>query len=144
MREQWRTEAAMAVAPPLGASFGRRKKRLREIDLVIDLAEEPLSPRWLGGVATLSMLFALIAVIAPTPFEPLPAMPIDRIGSPEAAQYRDIAIAPLGSGSETGVRMAANALVEPLSEAPDRPFVELFAQLGAGDTVGRMLGRNGV
>jgi murein DD-endopeptidase MepM/ murein hydrolase activator NlpD len=144
MREQWRTEAAMAVAPPLGASFGRRKKRLREIDLVIDLAEEPLSLRWFGGVATLSMLFALIAVIAPTPFEPLPAMPIDRIGSPEAAQYRDIAIAPLGSGSETGVRMAANALVEPLSEAPDRPFVELFARLGTGDTVGRMLGRNGV
>ena len=133
----------MAVAPPLGASFGRRKKRLRDIDLIVDLAEEPLSLRWWGGVATLSALSALIAVMAPTPFEPLPATPTDRIGSAEAEQYRDIAIAPLGSGSETGSRMAANGLVQPLSEAPDRPFVEMFARLGAGDSVGRMLSRNG-
>jgi murein DD-endopeptidase MepM/ murein hydrolase activator NlpD len=144
MREQWRTEAAMAVPPQLAPRFGRRKKRLRDIDLIVDLAEEPLSPRWWGGVGTLSALFALVAIIAPAPFEPLPAMPIDRIGSAEAEQYRDIAIAPLASGSGTGVRMAANALVQPLSEAPDRPFVELFARLGAGDNVGRMLSRNGV
>jgi murein DD-endopeptidase MepM/ murein hydrolase activator NlpD len=143
MREQWRTEAAMAVASPLAPSFGRRKKRLRDINLIVDLAEEPMSLRWLAGVATLSALFALIAVIAPMPFEPLPAGPADRIGSAEAEQYRDIAIAPLASGSATGVRMAANGLVRPLSEAPDRPFVELFAKLGAGDTVGRMLSRNG-
>ena len=39
MREQWRTEAAFAVAPPLGAGFGRRKKRLRDINLIVDLAE---------------------------------------------------------------------------------------------------------
>ena len=134
----------MAVAPPLGASFGRRKKRLHDIKLIVDLAEESMSLRWWGGVATLSVLFALIAVIAPTPFEPLPATPAERVGSAEAEQYRDIAIAPLSSGSETGVRMAANSLVQPLSEAPDRPFVELFAKLGAGDNPGRMLSRNGV
>ena len=144
MRDQWRTEAALAVAPPLAPRFGRRKKRLRDISLVVDLAEEPMSLRWWGGVGTLSALFALVAVIAPAPFEPLPATPIDRVGSQEARQYRDIAIAPLASGSETGVRMAANSLVQPLSEAPDRPFVEMFARLGAGDSVGRMLSRNGV
>ena len=134
----------MAVPSPLAPSFGRRKKRLRDIDLIVDLAEEPMSLRWLGGVATLSALFALVAVIAPTPFEPLPAMPINRIGAAEAEQYRDISIAPLASGSETGVRMAANSLVQPLSEAPDRPFVELFMKLGAGDNIGKMLSRNGV
>ena len=144
MRDQWRTEAALAVAPPLAPRFGRRKKRLRDISLVVDLAEEPMSLRWWGGAGTLSALFALVAVIAPAPFEPLPATPIDRVGSQEARQYRDIAIAPLASGSETGVRMAANSLVQPLSEAPDRPFVEMFARLGAGDSVGRMLSRNGV
>ncbi len=144
MREEWRTEAAFAVAPPLAPGFGRRKKRLRDVDLVVDLAEESLSLRWWRGVATLSALFAMIAIVAPTPFEPLPAMPIDRIGSAETEQYRDIAIAPLSSGSETGVRMAANTLVQPLSEAPDRPFVELFVRLGAGDTLGQMLSRNGV
>ena len=40
--------------------------------------------------------------------------------------------------------MAANALVEPLAEAPDRPFVELFARLGRGDSIGRLLVRSGV
>ncbi|HVJ70019.1 MAG TPA: hypothetical protein VM531_00680, partial [Sphingomicrobium sp.] len=120
MRDQWRTEAALAVAPPLAPRFGCRKKRLRDISLVVDLAEEPMSLRWWGGAGTLSALFALVAVIAPAPFEPLPATPIDRVGSQEARQYRDIAIAPLASGSETGVRMAANSLVQPLSEAPDR------------------------
>ena len=144
MREQWRTEAALAVPSPLAPSFGRRKKRLREIQLIVDLAEEPMSLRWLRGAATLSVLFALIAIIAPTPFEPLPAASSYRIGAAEAKQYRDIAIAPLASGSETGLRMAPNSLAQPLSEAPDRPFVELFAKLGTGDTVGRMIGRSGV
>jgi len=134
----------MAVAPPLAPSFGRRKKRLRDINLIVDLAEEPMSLRWCAGVATLSALFALIAIIAPMPVEPLPTTASERIGAEEARQYRDIAISPLSSGSETGVRMAANQLVQPLSEAPDRPFVELFARLGAGDDIGRMLIRNGV
>lgn len=144
MRAQWRNQAAFAVVQPPAPSFGRRKKRLRDIDLIVDLAEEPLSLRWCGGVATLSALFALVALIAPTPFEPLPAAPSERIGSAEAEQYRTIAISPLEAGSETGIRMAANSLVQPLSEAPDRPFIELFAKLGIGDSVARMLGRTGV
>ena len=144
MRAQWRNQAAFAVVEPPTPSFGRRKKRLRDIDLIVDLAEEPLSLRWCGGVATLSALFALVALIAPTPFEPLPAAPSEQVGSAEAEQYRTIAISPLEAGSETGIRMAANSLVQPLSEAPDRPFIELFAKLGNGDSVARMLGRTGV
>lgn len=144
MRAQWRNQAAFAVVEPPAPSFGRRKKRLRDIDLIVDLAEEPLSLRWCGGVATLSALFALVALIAPTPFEPLPAAPSEQVGSAEAEQYRTIAISPLEAGSETGIRMAANSLVQPLSEAPDRPFIELFAKLGNGDSVARMLGRTGV
>lgn len=144
MRAQWRNQAAFAVVQPPAPAFGRRRKRLRDLDLIVDLAEEPLSRRWCMGVATLSSLFALVALIAPTPFEPLPAVPSERIGSTEAAQYRTISISPLGSGSETGIRMAANSLVQPLSEAPDRPFIELFAKLGNGDSVARMLGRTGV
>ena len=71
-------------------------------------------------------------------------MPLDRIGAAEAEQYRDIAISPLDSGSRTGVRMAANALVEPLAEAPDRPSIDLFARLGTGDSVAQLLSRSGV
>ena len=144
MREQWRTEAAFAVVPPLARGFGRRRKGWRDIDLVVDLANEPLSGRWWRGVGTLSALFALLAVIAPMPFAPLPATSSEQIGFSEAEQYGDIAISPLGDGSETGVRMAANALVEPLAEAPDRPFIDLFAKLGSGDSIARLLGRSGV
>jgi murein DD-endopeptidase MepM/ murein hydrolase activator NlpD len=144
MREQWRKEAAFAVAPPIAPAFGRRRKRWRDVRLIVDLAEEPLSLHWLGGVATLSALFALVALIAPAPLEPLPAVHVDRIGQAQAGEYRDIAISPLASGSETGSRMAANSLVQPLSEAPDRPFVELFARLGSDDNIGRLLSRNGV
>ncbi|HET9399305.1 MAG TPA: M23 family metallopeptidase [Sphingomicrobium sp.] len=144
MRAQWRNEAAFAVVPSPAPGFGRRKRRLKDIDLAVDLANEPLSGRWFRGAATLSALFALLALIAPMPFAPLPAADTDRIGAAEAEQYRDIAISPLGAGSQTGGRMDSTALVEPLAEAPDRPFVELFAKLGRGDSIAGLLGRSGV
>src|SRR5688500_14397559 len=143
MREQWRKDAAFAVAPPFAPGFGRRKRDWRDIDLVVDLGEESLSWRWLRGVATLSALCALVALLAPTPFEPLAPMS-ESIGASEAEQYREIAVSPIVEGSTTGVRMAANALVEPLAEAPDRPFVELFAKLGKGDSIAGLLARSGV
>ena len=144
MREQWRKEAAFAVAPPLASSFGRRTRRLRDLDLVVDLANEPMSGRWWRGVGTLSALFALLALVAPMPFAPLPAANAIEVSADEAEQYRGIAITPLADGSETGIRMAANGLAQPLAEAPDRPFVELFARLGSGDSIARLLERSGV
>jgi murein DD-endopeptidase MepM/ murein hydrolase activator NlpD len=132
------------MPPPLAPSLGRRKKSWRDVDLIVDLAEEPLSRRWWRGAATLSALCALVAVLAPAPFEALPAAPLDRVEFAEAEQFGEIAISPLGSGSRTGARMAANALVQPLSEAPDRPFIELFARLGSGDGVAGLLTRSGV
>lgn len=143
MRAEWRNETAFAVAQPPAQRFGRRKKSWRDLDLVVDLGEEPISLRWLRGAATLSALCALVAFLAPAPFEPLMSM-ADRLGSSEAERYGELAVSPIGQGSTTGVRMAANALVEPLAEAPDRPFVELFAKLGRGDSIARLLVRSGV
>jgi hypothetical protein len=142
MRDQWRKDTAFAVAGPLPPAFGRRRKRWRDVDLVVDLADEPLSRRWWRGAATLSLLCASVAFIAPNPFEPLPAVP-DPISASEAEQYREAAIAPLASGSGTGGRMAANSLVQPLSFAPDRPSIELFAKLGGGDNLAKLLVRSG-
>jgi len=147
MRAEWRNAggaATLATAQPLAPSFGRRRKRWRDIDLIVDLSEEALSRRWWRGAATLSLLCATVAFIAPAPFEALPAAPAHQVGSAEAAQYRDIAISPLGAGSRTGGRMAANTLVEPLAQAPDRPNIELFAKLGSGDSVAGLLVRSGV
>ena len=140
MRAEWRNEAAFAAVQPRASGFGRRKKSWRDIDLVVDLAEEPLSLRWWRGAATLSLLCASVAFIAPTPFEPLPATPAERIGWAEAEQFRQAALAP---GSRTAGRMDAGPLVRPLAEAPDRPFVELFVKLGSGDSIAGMLSRSG-
>lgn len=144
MRAQWRKEAALAVPSPFAPEFGRRRKSWRDFDLVVDLGEDILSRRWWRGVATLSALIALIAAIAPPLFEPLPTISADRVGSAEAERFRDVGLTPLNNGSRTGGRMVANALVEPLAEAPDRPFVELFARLGSGDSVAQLLARSGV
>ena len=144
MRAEWRNADGAAFAAPRPVAFGRRRKRLRDIDLVVDLAEEPLSRRWWGGVATLTFLCATVAVLAPAPFEPLPAASPDRVGSAEAEQYGELAIAPLAAGSGTGGRMAETAMVEPLAQAPDRPSIELFARLGNGDTIAQLLARAGV
>jgi murein DD-endopeptidase MepM/ murein hydrolase activator NlpD len=144
MRAEWRNVDGAAFAAPRPVAFGRRRKRLRDIDLVVDLAEEPLSRRWWGGAATLTFLCATVAVLAPAPFEPLPAASPDRVGSAEAEQYDELAIAPLAAGSGTGGRMAETAMVEPLAQAPDRPSIELFARLGNGDTIAQLLARAGV
>ena len=85
-----------------------------------------------------------MAVLAPAPFEPRPGSQSDLVGSAEAEQFREIAIAPLAAGSRTGGRMAENALVEPLAQAPDRPTIELFARLGSGDSIAKLLARSGV
>jgi murein DD-endopeptidase MepM/ murein hydrolase activator NlpD len=144
MRAEWRNADGAAFAAPRPVAFGRRRKRLRDMDLVVDLAEEPLSRRWWGGAATLTFLCATVAVLAPAPFEPLPAASPDRVGSAEAEQFDELAIAPLAAGSGTGGRMAESALVEPLAQAPDRPSIELFARLGNGDTIAQLLARAGV
>ena len=144
MRAEWRNADGAALAAPYAPAFGRRRKRLRDIDLIVDLGEEPLSKRWWRGVATLSFLCATVALLAPAPFEPLPSSQSDLVGSAEAEQFREIAIAPLAAGWRTGGRMAETALVEPLAQAPDRPTIELFARLGSGDSISRLLARTGV
>jgi murein DD-endopeptidase MepM/ murein hydrolase activator NlpD len=144
MRAEWRNAGGFALVAPPAPTFGRRKPRLRDIDLVVDLGEEPLSWRWWRGAATLSLLCATVALLAPAPFEALPPAPAERVGPAEARQYRDVAIAPLAAGSRTGGRMAANSLVEPLTQAPDRPTIELFAKLGGGDSIANLLARSGV
>ena len=141
MRAEWRTNGAAIAAP---ASFGRRKPRWRDADLIVDLGEDVLSARWWRGVATLSILCGGVGLLAPAPFEPLPATNAERIGAAEAEQFGDLAIAPMSAGSGTAKRMAANALVEPLTQAPDRPVIELFAKLGAGDGIAPLLARSGV
>ncbi|WP_246104853.1 M23 family metallopeptidase [Sphingomonas xanthus] len=137
-----RTRRGLAAGTATVPGFGRRRPRWRDIDLIVDLSDDMFTRRWWRGFATLTGLCVAVALIAPQPFEPLPAMATDRVGASEAAEFREAAIAPIARGSGTGGRMAANRLVQPLLRAPDRPAIELFVRLGSGDTLDRLLARN--
>jgi len=134
-RDDW--AAAAALTSRSAAAFGRRAE---PVALIVDLTENPLSAEWWRGAATLLLLCTAALSLAPG-FEPLSG---GRIGSDGDAHQADaLAIAPLASGSVTGLRLVETAAVEPLTSAPERAQVDLFMTLGAKDSIGRLLARAG-
>ncbi|RZM07748.1 MAG: M23 family peptidase, partial [Sphingomonas sp.] len=108
------------------------------IDWVPDLGSAIGSATWWRGLATCTALCAATVMLAPG-FRPLTGgVPAPLAGSARE-QARALAIAPLGQGADTGRRMAANDLVVPLAQAPERPSVDLAATLGQGDAFDRVL-----
>ena len=53
------------------------------------------------------------------------------------------AIAPLAWGGDTGQRLAANDLVRPLTETPDRPHLPFASAMSDGDSLAALLRRAG-
>ena len=117
-------------------------EKLDRMDLAPDLAEAIGSARWLRGMATLIGLGAFALSFWPT-LSPLEAAPAQRLDQPAREELRSQAIMPLALGGDTGSRMSANALVEDLPAAPERPTIQLVATLVQGDSFGRMLQRAG-
>jgi murein DD-endopeptidase MepM/ murein hydrolase activator NlpD len=138
-RDPWTGTAIAAAGADAPAAFGRRSARKGPF---VDLGSEFFSRDWWRGVATLLALCTAAALLAPG-IEPLPggmAQPIDDF---ERVQAAALAIAPISSGSGTGLVMAPTERVEPLAVAPERNRVELFLKLGTGDSIGRLLQRAG-
>ena len=134
-RDDW--SAATALAQRSAAAFGRRAEPLA---LTVDLTQNPLSADWWRGAATLMLLCMASLSLAPG-VEPLSG---GRVGEVDDAHQADaLAIAPLASGSATGLRLVETAAVEPLTSAPERARVDLFMTLGAKDSIGRLLARAG-
>ncbi len=111
-------------------------------ELVVDLAAEPLSPRWWRGAATLILLCGSASLTAPD-FTALPTSGSAAASEAEAGEYRDLGVAPLSRGGRSGGRMVATDRVEALLVAPERAQVELDARLGAGDRIEALLMRLG-
>lgn len=63
--------------------------------------------------------------------------------TPREHQWQALAIAPISTGSETGLRLNATDAVEPIDFAPDRPRVMLSMTLGPGDAMRALLTRAG-
>lgn len=130
----------------------------RALDRQLDIAPEPVSSRvdwvpdlgtrigsreWWRGLATCTALCAATVMLAPG-FKPLVGAVPSPLAGAEWEETRAQGIAPLAQGATTGRRMAANDLVAPLANVPERPTLELSATLGQGDAFDRALMRAGV
>ena len=133
--------AHVARAEPVRPTI---RSRMAQIDWVPDLGTQVGSAEWWRGLATCSALCAATWMLSPGFDRPLPGrVPAPLTGS-AWDESRSQGIAPLAWGGDTGRRMAANDLVRPLAEAPERPSVDLAATIGEGDTLDHALVRAGV
>ncbi|HWL47065.1 MAG TPA: M23 family metallopeptidase [Sphingomonadaceae bacterium] len=132
--------SALRLRNPLGHDW---RERLADLDLVVDLGARIGSREWFRGLATCTALCAAALAFTPS-FGPLPAHSTTSLPPAQWAEARALAISPLAYGADTGRRMAPTAAVEPLTETPERPSINLVATLGQGDGFARALERAGV
>jgi murein DD-endopeptidase MepM/ murein hydrolase activator NlpD len=141
MREAWlgrEREGAAFAAPIAFVPFGQKGA---PFTLVVDLAEDVGSRRWWRGAATLSALAIALGLLAPG-LEPLPSRKGGAMPRAIAEQWQAGGIGTLSSGSESGLRMAPGARVEPAANIPERAVVEARLVLGK-DGIGPALVRAG-
>ncbi|WP_199857401.1 M23 family metallopeptidase [Sphingomonas sp. EC-HK361] len=122
----------------------RLRVKAAQIDWVPDLGAQIGSRTWWRGLATCTALCAATWVMSPGLDRPIVGETPAPLAGAEWEEARTQAIAPLGLGADTGRRMAANDLVRPLAETPERPIIELTATLGDGDQFASALQRAGV
>jgi murein DD-endopeptidase MepM/ murein hydrolase activator NlpD len=134
-----------ALVPVTDLSFTEKTRAaIARIDWTPDLGARIGSLEWFRGAATCAALLAATWALSPGFARPV-------IGATPAAlkgiawdNARAQAIAPLAWGADTGQRLAANDLVRPLTETPERPTLEINAALGEGDSLASLLQRSGV
>ena len=134
---------APQAKPGFGQKTGTATSRAASFDLVVDLGQRIGSREWFRGLATCTALCCAAWSLAPT-LAPLPGISPAPLAEAQFEEVRTLAFSPLAFGADTGRRMAPTDAVEPLTESPERPVIELRATLGSGDGLARMLQRAGV
>lgn len=130
--------------PPARAHWRVRLRNWAEtVDLTPDLGQHIGSPTWFRGLFTCFGLCATAIALTPG-FEPVPGVPAPTLGEVQFDEVRSQMITPLALGADSGRRMGPTDAVQPLRETPERPQIELSAQIGSSDTLGRALSRAGV
>lgn len=114
------------------------------IDWAPDLGARIGSLTWWRGLATCAALMAATWALSPGLDRRILGNVPPPLAGVEWDEARAQSIAPLALGASTGRRMAANDLVRPLAETPERPIIELTATLGDGDRFQSALQRAGV
>lgn len=114
-----------------------------QIDIAPDLGSDIGSLRWWRGLLTCTVLCTAAIALFP-PIRPIASSTAPTVSGDAWEETRAQSIAPLAWGGDTGRRMAANDLVAPLDDTPERPMLTLTATLGQGDGFSRVLERAGV
>lgn len=134
--------AGVAAAP--GGWIDRVRALADGIDWTPDLGARIGTADWYRGVASCAALIAATCYMSPGFDRPIiAAVPPPLAGAPWQ-EARSLSISPLAWGANSGRRLAANDLVRPLAETPERPIIELATTLGSGDEVSGMLERAGI
>ncbi len=109
----------------------------------VDLGNDIGSSAWWRGMVSLVVMLVAAFLLATSPAK-LPTRAYAPLPQAQMAALAAISIAPLSAGGRTGARVAPTVLVQPLSETPERPHIELTAELGSVDSFGGALRRAGV
>ena len=123
---------------------GLIQRHFPDLDLTPDLGSRIGTLTWYRGAATCVALCAVTFLMSPGFENPIYGF------APAAMQGKDLdaaraqAIAPLGKGATTGYHMAANKMVAPLSDTPERPQIQINAKLASGGSLETVLKRSGV
>ena len=139
---------ALRLQPPLRQTFGskglaRRTGPFAHLDLVVDLGQRIGSREWFRGLLTCGALCYCAWALNPG-IEPIPGASPAPYSDSQLEAAEAVAIQPMAYGSDTGRRMAPTDAVEPLSQSPERPIIDLRATVGRGDGAATILQRAGV
>jgi len=111
--------------------IGRIIADLAHADLVVDLGDRIGTARWWRGLATFTALAGAAASLGLS-LPPITGAVPPRASDAVREERRADAFTPLASGAISGRVTAPTILVEPLSEVPERPRIELVANVGSG------------
>jgi murein DD-endopeptidase MepM/ murein hydrolase activator NlpD len=144
---------SMAVAQPASADLGtapasgkipqKSGRKWADFELAPDLGDQIGSRTWWRGMATLALLCGA-ALSTYSGMQPLSVRGDPVWDAADFNESRAQTIMPLALGGDTGRHMGATDAVRPLAETPERPQIELTAQVGRGDSFARLLERSGV
>lgn len=132
------------VLPAQLSPLDRARAFIASTDWAPDLGSRIGSREWWRGAATCTALIAATCALSPGFDRTIPGSVAPALVGSEWDEARAQSIAPLAWGGSTGRRMAANDMVAPLAETPERPTLDMTATFGTGDSFTRLLQRAGV
>lgn len=138
------SSAGRALILTTELSFADRlRAKMAQVDWTPDLGARIGSRDWFRGLATCTALIGACWALSPGIGQSLIAASALPLKGKAWENARAQSIAPLAYGADTGQRMAANDLVRPLAETPDRPTQAFASAMSDGDSLAAVLRRAG-